>query len=50
MKEVKCSICKLEFDKDDVILQYPDCKHLFHKEHIENWLSSILAVQFVIIL
>ena len=39
-KNAKCSICKLEFDSNDKVVQCPECRHFFHKEHIEDWLSE----------
>ena len=35
-----CSICKLELRRNQSILQCPFCKHLFHREHIEEWLET----------
>ncbi|NHJ84044.1 MAG: hypothetical protein FK734_01195 [Asgard group archaeon] len=39
-KSAKCSICKLGFDSNDEIVQCPVCKHFFHKNHINDWLSE----------
>lgn len=37
-EEVACSICLCEFDGDDGVTL--DCGHLFHKDCIEQWVST----------
>jgi hypothetical protein len=35
-----CSICKLVLEKKDTIVQCPNCKSLFHFEHMDYWLET----------
>lgn len=37
--EETCSICLVEFEKEDVVCQLPRCKHVFHMDCIEKWLE-----------
>ena len=34
-----CMICKLDLREENEILQCPFCRSLFHKEHLEEWLT-----------
>lgn len=36
----KCGICKLAFTSGDIIIQCPNCKKLYHKEHLESWFQT----------
>ena len=35
----KCTICKLELRKDDIIVTCPTCSALFHEQHLVDWLT-----------
>ncbi|XP_022762435.1 RING-H2 finger protein ATL18-like [Durio zibethinus] len=37
--EEVCSICLVEFEKEDVVSQLHKCGHLFHMNCIEKWLD-----------
>uniref|UniRef100_A0A3Q7ENS2 RING-type domain-containing protein n=1 Tax=Solanum lycopersicum TaxID=4081 RepID=A0A3Q7ENS2_SOLLC len=37
--EESCSICLMEYEKDDVVCELPRCKHVFHMECIEGWVE-----------
>ncbi|KDO68437.1 hypothetical protein CISIN_1g037626mg, partial [Citrus sinensis] len=34
-----CSICLMEFEKEDVVSRLTRCCHLFHADCIERWLD-----------
>ncbi len=36
----RCSICKLTCSDDQLICICPHCESLFHKNHLEEWLSK----------
>jgi hypothetical protein len=36
---LECSICKSNYDQDDVIIRLP-CFHVFHNECAREWLVS----------
>jgi len=38
-KETKCSICLVNFEDDDMLLDLP-CHHYFHKQCVEEWLKE----------
>ena len=38
-KEVVCSICLDEFKTNENIIIFPECKHIYHKNHIVQWLG-----------
>ncbi|XP_059649954.1 RING-H2 finger protein ATL18-like [Cornus florida] len=38
-EDVVCSICLVEYEKEDVVSQLPKCGHLFHMACIERWLD-----------
>lgn len=38
-EEGSCSICMCEYEKDEIIRVLP-CKHKFHKECIDHWLTN----------
>ncbi|KAI4329144.1 hypothetical protein L6164_021440 [Bauhinia variegata] len=35
-----CSICLTAFEEDDCMRQLSNCKHIFHKVCIDQWLAS----------
>lgn len=37
--EEMCSICLVEFEKEDVVSQLSRCRHVFHMQCIERWLE-----------
>ncbi|KAK4439365.1 RING-H2 finger protein ATL18 [Sesamum alatum] len=37
--EEMCSICLMEFEKEDLVNKLPRCGHLFHMECMEKWLD-----------
>ncbi|XP_021297590.1 RING-H2 finger protein ATL18 [Herrania umbratica] len=37
--EEVCSICLVEFEKEDVVSQLHKCRHVFHMNCIEKWLD-----------
>ncbi|XP_062080734.1 RING-H2 finger protein ATL18 [Humulus lupulus] len=39
-QEEPCSICLVEFEKEDVVSQLSKCGHVFHIKCIERWLDS----------
>ncbi|KAF3660435.1 putative kinesin-4-like [Capsicum annuum] len=38
-EEASCSICLMEYEKDNVVCELPRCKHVFHMECIEGWVE-----------
>ncbi|KAL4429059.1 hypothetical protein ABPG74_022145 [Tetrahymena malaccensis] len=36
----KCSICLIEYEKDEIVIVLPKCKHYFHQDCIKLWLQS----------
>ena len=38
-EEVECSICRMEMEHDDEYFDI-ECKHIFHKECLEKWLTE----------
>ncbi|OMO58183.1 Zinc finger, RING-type [Corchorus capsularis] len=41
--QVDCAICLTEFQEMDCVKLIPNCKHVFHVECIDTWLSSHLS-------
>lgn len=39
-KDAKCAVCKLSIKKNKDILHCPNCKTLFHKDHLIDWLEQ----------
>ncbi|KAK4378879.1 hypothetical protein RND71_000741 [Anisodus tanguticus] len=37
--EESCSICLMEYEKENVVCELPRCKHVFHMECIERWVE-----------
>lgn len=37
-EDIECGICKLEIRENQTAYQCPNCKTVFHAEHILNWL------------
>nr|XP_016509066.1 PREDICTED: RING-H2 finger protein ATL18-like [Nicotiana tabacum] len=37
--EESCSICLMEYEKENVVCELPSCKHVFHMECIERWVE-----------
>ncbi|KZV16142.1 RING/U-box superfamily protein [Dorcoceras hygrometricum] len=37
--EQMCSICLMEFEKDDLVNELPGCGHVFHVDCMEKWLD-----------
>jgi len=37
--EDSCSICLMEYEKENVVCELPRCKHVFHVECIEGWVE-----------
>ncbi|KAL5562285.1 hypothetical protein UlMin_032032 [Ulmus minor] len=37
--EESCSVCLVEFEKEDLVSQLSKCGHVFHMECIEKWLD-----------
>lgn len=37
--EEVCSICLMEFEKEDLVNKLPRCGHLFHMKCMEKWLD-----------
>lgn len=40
MEENTCSICLVDFGKQDLVSKLSKCEHVFHMDCIENWLNS----------
>lgn len=38
-EEIECSICRMEMEKEDEYFNI-ECKHMFHKECLEKWLTE----------
>ncbi|KAL7088637.1 hypothetical protein ACP275_13G140000 [Erythranthe tilingii] len=38
-EEEECSICLMEFEKEDLVNKVPRCGHVFHMECMEKWLD-----------
>ena len=38
--DLVCSICLDEFEEDQNLSEFKECKHLFHKECIEQWIQT----------
>ncbi|XP_038902378.1 probable E3 ubiquitin-protein ligase RHA4A [Benincasa hispida] len=38
-EEEICSICLMEFAREDSVYELPDCKHVYHFNCIEKWLE-----------
>ncbi|KAB1227398.1 RING-H2 finger protein ATL32 [Morella rubra] len=38
--QVTCAICLGEFEEEEAVKVIPFCKHVFHRECIDRWLSS----------
>ncbi|KAL3850890.1 hypothetical protein ACJIZ3_012772 [Penstemon smallii] len=39
-EEEMCSICLMEFEKEDFVNKLPRCGHVFHMECMEKWLDT----------
>lgn len=39
MEESCCSVCLVEFDKEDLVSKLPKCGHVFHFDCIESWVN-----------
>ncbi|KAH7433180.1 hypothetical protein KP509_07G057800 [Ceratopteris richardii] len=37
---VDCVVCLVDFEEGETLCQLPKCKHVFHKDCIDMWLSS----------
>ncbi|KAL7237213.1 hypothetical protein ACSBR1_020304 [Camellia fascicularis] len=37
-EEEMCSVCLMEFEREDMVSQLPRCGHIFHMGCIESWL------------
>lgn len=40
LEEETCSVCLVEFEKEDVVSQLSKCGHVFHMACIERWIES----------
>ena len=38
-KETECAICLEEFKRNDIIKEFYNCKHIFHKDCLKDWLK-----------
>lgn len=41
--QMECAICLNEFKEKEAVKEIPFCKHVFHPECIDRWLSSHLT-------
>lgn len=39
-KSTTCNVCLEDFTTDSGVMQLPDCNHVFHKECVEQWLTT----------
>ncbi|KAH7853057.1 hypothetical protein Vadar_032708 [Vaccinium darrowii] len=37
--DLMCSVCLVEFEREDTVSQLPRCGHVFHEECIQSWLD-----------
>ena len=38
-RETECAICLEEFKRNDIIKEFYNCKHIFHKDCLKDWLK-----------
>ncbi|KAJ6937597.1 hypothetical protein NC652_012039 [Populus alba x Populus x berolinensis] len=38
-KDVSCSICLVELEKEDMVSQLSRCMHVFHTDCIDKWIQ-----------
>ncbi|KAG5626029.1 hypothetical protein H5410_011247 [Solanum commersonii] len=39
--EDSCSICLMEYERENAVCELPRCKHVFHVECIEGWVERL---------